>query len=418
VVVPGVQPDVQPAGPRAVPAWLWAVATLPFGVASGFAPFALPFFLRNAGVGIERISAISAISLAPAAYQFLWAPIVDLGPRRKHWVVLLSALGAACLAGALLMPLPTSGTARDMPFVILCVAGQALTGLTGSCTGGLMATTLPDAQRGRAGGWSNAGNLGGAALGAGVLMSAAGSMPRGMLAALTGAMIFLPSLSVLAIDEAPRPLQRWRTLFGGMLRSVWSTLRSRAGLSGVLICASPVATAAAMNLFSGVGPDYHASERVVTIVTGFAGGLITAVGAILGGYLCDRMPRRVAYLLSGGVLGACALAMSFYPLTERTYILGVGTYLFVAGFCYASFTSLALEIVGQAGATASTQYTLFTAAANQAIAYTTRFLGFGAARWGGAPGMLRADALANAVGIVFLSIVMLAMRARGRRARS
>ena len=41
----------------------------------------------------------------------------------------------------------------------------------GSCNGGLMATALTGEVRGRAGGWYNAGNLGGSALGAGVMMT-------------------------------------------------------------------------------------------------------------------------------------------------------------------------------------------------------------------------------------------------------
>jgi hypothetical protein len=45
-------------------------------------------------------------------------------------------------------------------------AAQAITGLIGSATGGILASTMPDDKRGKAGGWLNAGNLGGNALGA------------------------------------------------------------------------------------------------------------------------------------------------------------------------------------------------------------------------------------------------------------
>src|SRR5262249_7240649 len=134
-------------------------------------------------------------------YQFLYAPIVDLGMKRKHWLVLLSALGAACFFFALLFPLRTELRA----FIFFMVAGQAFTGLTGACTGGLMATTMPDAMRGRAGGWSNAGNLGGAALGAGVIMLLAGRLPLRALGAVAAAMVFLPSLAILRVAEADRP---------------------------------------------------------------------------------------------------------------------------------------------------------------------------------------------------------------------
>ncbi len=65
-----------------------------------------------------------------------------------------------------------------------------------------------------------------------------------------------------------------------------------------------------------------------------------------------------------------------------------------------------LEVVGKAGESASTQYTLFTAAGNQAIAYTLLIDGFGARRWG-TVGLLRTDAAANLAGIGMLALVML-----------
>ncbi len=399
---PELIPADQPL-PQAAPTWLYGLTTLPFGVASGFSGIAMPFVMRNAGVAGDRIAEIVAISLLPAAWQFLWAPIIDLGPRRKHWLVALAALGSICIFLAMVVPLPSSLSL----FVVLSVAGQALVGLTGSCNGGLMATTLPDSVRGSAGGWSNAGNLGGAALGAGVTMWLSDRLAPQWVGAATATMIFLPSLVALAIPETARPKRRLVELFGTMLGSVWRTVRSRPGFVGILICISPCGTAAAMNLFSSMGPDYGASNNVVTFVTGFAGGLVTAVGSLVGGYLCDRMPRRLAYISAGLLTAACSLAMSFFPLTPSTFIYGASIYLFVAGLCYASFSALVLEIVGNAGAAASTQYTLLTAAANQAISYTTLFLGFGRLHWGGAPGMLRADAGANVAGAVFLGIVML-----------
>jgi MFS family permease len=400
-------PEPSPTEPPAIaaPTWLYGITTLPFGVASGFSGIAMPFLLRKAGLSVDRIAEITALCLVPSSYQFLWAPILDLGPRRKRWLVALAAIGSACFFFALLLPIATQLSA----FITLAVAGQALVGLTGSCNGGLMATTLPDNVRGSAGGWSNAGNLGGAALGAGATMWLAERLPPAQVGALTAALIFLPSLAVLAVHELPRPRRAMSDVFRGMFKSVWSTLKSRAGITGIIICSSPVGTAAAMNLFSALGTDYSASDATVTFVTGFAGGLVTAVGSLVGGYLCDRMPRRLAYIASGLLTAVCAFSMSFFPLTPSTYVWGCSAYLFIAGLCYASFSALVLEVVGTAGESASTQYTLFTAAANQAIAYTTILLGKGAKHWGGPPGMLRADAAANVAGAVFLGVLMLVL---------
>ena len=75
----------------------------------------------------------------------------------------------------------------------------------------------------------------------------------------------------------------------------------------------PVGCAAALNLLSAIAVDYHASENVVTAINGFAGGLLTSVGCLVGGFLCDRIERRHAYLYSGLLNGACALLMIAGP---------------------------------------------------------------------------------------------------------
>jgi MFS family permease len=105
--------------------------------------------------------------MVPAFLNFLYAPIVDLGLRRRTWLILMSVLSAACLCVALLLEL----LRRANLFVTFTFLGQLLNGLVGSCNGGLMATTLDDHERGKASGWLNAGNLGGGALGAGLSSS-------------------------------------------------------------------------------------------------------------------------------------------------------------------------------------------------------------------------------------------------------
>jgi hypothetical protein len=41
---------------RAAPTWLYGVVSLPFGVAAGFAQFAMPFLLRRVGVPPDDIN--------------------------------------------------------------------------------------------------------------------------------------------------------------------------------------------------------------------------------------------------------------------------------------------------------------------------------------------------------------------------
>jgi MFS family permease len=321
----------------------------------------------------------------------------------------VTLLGAACVCGALMMPLPSKIGA----FLALAVAGQLISGLIGSCNGGILAQTLPDSLRGQAAGWMNAGNLGGAALGTWVAikMTEHGFAPL-TLGLAVAAMMVVPSFAALWIIEDKRAPKPAAHLFVNMVREVWRVARSRPGWTGILLCISPVGSAALVNLFGGLAKDFHASDGMVAFVNGPASALLTLVGSLLGGYLCDRVHRRWAYVTSGALTAACGLVMIAFPLSPMNYAIGVSTYLFISGFCYAAFSAVVLEAVGRAGDAASTQYTLFTSAGNAAIGYVgwldTRFNHV----WGPKSPM-GADAVLNILGIGMFLMVLFLLRSSG-----
>ena len=144
------------------PPWLFGLVGIPYGVGGGFAATTMPFLARKAGISVSDIGWYGTALLFPPIVQFLYAPIVDIGPKRKHWLIIVAALGSVCFGMSLAMPLPSRITA----FLALAFVGQTISGLVGSCNGGLLATTMPDSLRGAAGGWLNVGNLTGGALGA------------------------------------------------------------------------------------------------------------------------------------------------------------------------------------------------------------------------------------------------------------
>jgi PAT family beta-lactamase induction signal transducer AmpG len=384
------------------PPWIFGVTNLPFGVAGTYLGVAMPFLLRQAGVPVEKIAAIAAIVLLPAAYQLFWAPIVDLGIRRRTWLVLCATSGSLCLGATLLLKLP------DQLFVyeILMVAGQTLVGLVASCNGALVATTVDPRLLGRAAGWVNAANLGAAVLGGGLVLTLADNVSSRAAAVALVLAIILPSLAALTIVE-PLPV---KDMLGRhlarMAREVWAAVRSRRGWTGLLFCISPVGTAALSNLFSALGNDYGASHDVVIWVNGYLGGLVMAAGALASGFFLDRLPdRRGLYLASGVLTAVCAGGMAIAPLTPAVFVVGCLTYLFIAGMAFAAFSAVVYEIVGMAGRTASTLYSVFPAAGNQAIAYVLFLDGRAQRRWE-TQGLLWADAALNLAGVGLLVLLL------------
>ena len=400
---------------RFTPPPLFALTIVPFAAAVGYVTIPAPYWLATRGVSLAAIGAISGVALAPHAFKLFWAPLLDLGARRRTWFAISSLLTAALLAALSLLPDPEQHLGA---FTLLATLANVAGTTACAAADGLMALTTAPGRKGGAAAWRMAGNVGGTgALGALVLWgSQRASTPLAgiALAVVTG----LAALAALAIDE-PRPLPppagaTWwasvRRSLGDIARDLWTTLRGRAGWTGVVVCAVPVGAAALTNLFSGMAPEYGASEDVVAMVNGLWGGLVGAAGSFLGGWLADRMNRRLTYALSGLLIAASALAMMAGPLTPGTYVWGTLSYNFATGISFAALAAYVLELVG-GGAAAATKYTLFIAVANLAGSYVTALDGLAASwRGAGSRGALLADALLTLLGIAVLLAVAWATR--------
>jgi MFS family permease len=391
---------------------MFALTSIPFGVGGAFVAVPLNVLLTKAGLSPDRVADVVWLTLLPPWLQVFYAPLVDLGPRRKVWLVILAILGGACLATAMILPLPS----QLGLFTALAVFGQGLTGLTSACNGGLIANLMPADLRDKTSGWTNAANLGGNILGGGLVLTAAR-----LYGNTTAAMVILlltsaPSLFALTLPEPARAARRSAgEVFSTLFRDLWHTVKTKHGATGMLFCISPVGTAVLLNLYSSLAPDYNAAPWVPELVNGYWGGLVTAGSALATSYLLlNRMNRRHVYLLSGVLTAACCFLTMLAPVTQMTYIVGSLSYLLVTGVCYAAFNAVAYDIVGDAGSSAGTQYTLCTAAGNFAIFYVTKIDGFGY-KLGHARGLLAADGLSNLAGVAALGLMLYLLgRNRGR----
>lgn len=410
---------------RPTPSWLFALTGTPYGAAGAFTGIIMPYLAKRSGADLEAISWYVALLFVPSFLQFTYAPIVDFGPRRKHWLVLLSAVGAACLYISLQLDIKEQTGA----FLGVALIAQFATSLVGSCNGGLMATTMSDAQRGKAGGWYNVGNLAGGGIAAAATIYLIGHQYTSeTVGTLLAVMMVAPSLAALVIDEPAR--EKATTTVGTAMTKVWKevgdVLLSKSGITGVLLCISPVGTAALANYFSAIADEYvrhdiagqlaampvdqakaFLDERVssvVAFVTGPVGQILTTIGAVAGGFLCDRTNRRAMYLLSGVLTAIVGIGMAISPASQMTFTVGALTYALVTGFCYAAFTATVLETIGKDTVGAATRYSIFTAAGNVAITYVgkidTEF-----SDQHGVAGVVASDALLNLAGVVVLGIV-------------
>src|SRR5262249_36921765 len=152
--------------------------------------------------------------------------------------------------------------------------------------------------KGRASGWYQAGMATGSGCGGGAALWLSEQLPAGwMVGAVVGGAMLGSALPLLWLAEPPK---MGHGLFAAM-RALGKDLKtialSRTGILGILICLSPVGAGAATNYFGPNADAWHTSANVVAVVTGVLGGLITAVGAVAGGWLSDRTGRLRGYAI-------------------------------------------------------------------------------------------------------------------------
>ena len=401
-----------PPGRRYPHPALFGVMVLPFGAAVGFLQIAVPWWFAHEGMPLDQIATISSLAFMPHGWKIFWCPLIDLGPHRKAWYLACVVLTAALLAAASMIPAPGQHVAL---LVVLLTAAQATAATSSAALDALMAITPRDEDKGRAGGFYMAGNVGGTGLlgalaiwlGDHLSPQAAGLIMAGIVLASA-----LPVFTLVEPQEVADRAGEWLSVLGQRARSIgrdlWSTVRSREGITGLIILASPVGCGALTNLFSALAPDYQAPASTVELVNGLGGGLTGAAGSVLGGYLADKMNRRLAYGLAGGLTALCALAMAAAPMNPTSYALGTLSYSFANGIAFAAFAGMVLEMVGHSPAV-TTKYTLFTAVSNQAILYTTWLDGKAGARWG-TRGSVAFDGVLTFAGILILIAMVLISR--------
>jgi MFS transporter, PAT family, beta-lactamase induction signal transducer AmpG len=377
---------------------------VPFGAMGGYLSVAIGYQLTQAGVSVEEVAALVAFSYLPQTWKFLWAPVADTTLSRKTWYLLaglVSALGIFA-TGAV----PADERSLPLLYAAVLVSNVASTFLAMATESLMVYNTSPELQ-GRAGGWFQAGNLGGNGLGGGAGLWLAQTLPEPWMAGAVLAVACV--LCGAALWFVPEPARVARTGHYGrtlvaVLKDLWHVARTRAGILALLICFLPIGSGAASNLWPAIADDWQASANTVALVTGVLNGIVSALGCLLGGYGADRMDRKTAYALYGLLMAMCAVAMAFAPRTEAMYVVFTLLYALIQGLTYAGFTAVVLETIGLGAA--ATKYNLYASLSNMPIAYMTLVDGWAHSRWG-AGGLLNIEAAFGVVGIVlFIGVAM------------
>ena len=387
---------------------LFTLLIFPFGAVGGFISVVLAFRATLVGLTVEQGAELVAVGMLPHTWKFLWAPVVDTTWTRRGW---FWAANLLCIAGVVAMASIPLGpeTFRTMQAVIF-VTNLATTFL-GMAVEGIMAHVVAAKDRGQAGGWFQAGNLGGGGIGGGLGLMMAQKLPETwMSGAVLGLCFGLAGLAIQVLPFVPSDPRKGGLgdAVLGVVRELWATIRSREGFLAALLCFLPIGTGAAGGVLvqAEVAALWGAGENEVAFVSGFLSGGIAAFGCLVGGVICGRFPSRHVYAGVGALMAASTMAMALAPLTVGNYIAFGLLYSFITGLAYAAFTGLVLEVIGKSAA--ATKYNIFASLSNTPIAYMGLVLGHAVGAWG-ATGMLLVESATGIAGIAVLALAAMAV---------
>jgi MFS transporter, PAT family, beta-lactamase induction signal transducer AmpG len=368
-------------------------AVLAYGIISGV----LSYLLRRQGVGIGRSSEIISLLILPQTIYFLWSPITDFWIRRRTWLMLGAIASALAVAAAF------HGRRLDTPSSVALMFLSACFGqlIVSSC-GGMMGTLRSEATRRKASSVYQAGSLAFGALGVFVLARLAGRMGMGPLGWVAAALIVLPAFAALGAPEQAREKGHdVKQTFAAIWREFKTTFFRWRAVPYTLLMLFPMASGALIGLLPGVAQDYHVSGQQMAWMNGLAGALLTASGSLAATLIPARIRASVGYLSVCLLNQTLLVVLWLGPLSPSTYFIGATLYLFTIGTCYAMFTAVVLEFLGQSGKSGCGRYSIINSLGNVPVVYMTALDGRGGKLWG-ARGLAATDAVVGFIGAAIL----------------
>jgi MFS transporter, PAT family, beta-lactamase induction signal transducer AmpG len=394
-----------PANRRLPPVWLMGLSNSSFGLYSGITFFAIPQLLAARHVDETRIAGITAAALFPYFWAFVLGPMLDVRFSRRFYAIFFAALEAVLVAVALLN--------QDHLWVLesALVAGSASSQLAGSALGGWLSAICPREIENKVSAWYTIANISGTGITAVLGGELARNLSLGLAAFLLGLIVFLPT-AIFLMMPAPGPDRRLAgESFFEFNREILALLRRREVLVALLLFVSPCGSFALTNLLSGLGNDFHASARMVSLAGGVGAVVPGILGCLLFPLVARWVPLRLIYLGNGILGGIFTLTLIALPHAPWTFVIAlIGEFLFQAA-SYATLAGITFEAIGKDNPLAATNFTFLIASSNIPITYMVLLDDRGYAK-GGVTWALATDALVSIVSCVLLGLLL--VRRRGR----
>jgi PAT family beta-lactamase induction signal transducer AmpG len=343
--------------------WLLGLSNSTLGFSTGFVFLVLPQLMAAGHVPESKIAGITAVAMSPNFWVVVFSPVLDVRFSRRWYATVLAALAAIFAAVAVL------NLHHLLILEIAMTLGTAAAGLSAAALGGWLSNITAHKDKNTLSKWMNIALIGGTGIASMLGGELVRHLPILLAATLLGAMVFLPA-TIFFLIPAPGPDRRLASeSFAQFNREVLTLLRRREVVVVLLLFLSPCSSFALTNLLGGLGGDFHAFGRVVSLAGGAGAFFPGIIGCFLFPIIVRRLPLRFFYL-ANGILGSIfTLTLIVLPHEPWTYALALfGEFLFQA-VAFSIQIGIVFEAIGRDNPLAATTFAFLTAATNVPIVY-------------------------------------------------
>ncbi len=345
------------------PVWLMSSLNLLQGANGAAMLIAVPQLLAAGGVPEPRITLVIAIALIPSFSGFLLAPVLDWRFSRRSYALLFAVLAALSQFMALLFIHDTAWLA-----VLLFLTYTAVM-LYVAAIGGWLAGLTGAQDKNRLGAWLTVWNVGGGGIIALTAAPLLRQLPFTLGAAILSLSLLLPLPLFAWLPARPADGRLARESFRDFVRDVLSLLRRPSIRWTIALFILPAASFTLTNSLAGLGGDFGASERMVSILGGIGITIAGIVGSLMVPPALRSMSPPRLYLLIGGLGAVFTVTLILVPHTPMVFALAmVGENAFQSA-AFSVENAIVLRGIGNDNPFAATQFALLNAASSVPIAY-------------------------------------------------
>lgn len=348
---------------RVPPVWLLGLSNSSVGLTAGIAFFAIPQLLAAQQVSEFTIAGITAAAMSSNFWPFIFGPMLDVWFSRRFYATAFAVLASVLIAVAIVSRHHL--VVLEVALVLSVAAAMLYT--TALC--GWLSTVCPLEDKRKLSAWLNIAVISGTGVTSVLGGELVRRLPVWLAACLLGAIVLLPVAVFPFIDCAAPDKRLAGESFAQFIRESLALLQRREVLLALIILLSPCSSFALTNLLGGLGSDFHASARVVSLAGGLGAFFPGLIGCLLFPVIAQWRSLILLYVIDG-ILGSCfTLSLIFLPHTPLTFCIAlIGQYFFQA-VAFSIQVGIMFETIGENNPLAATIFTVLSASTYVPITY-------------------------------------------------